>query len=176
MLTRAEKENIVSDLGEKFLRQKMTFFSNFRGIKVANAQKLRRLLMREQAEYVIAKKNLIALALQKSDIALDIKKFDGEIALTFVYNEDVNALKALVKFGKENPTFANLGGLLGSRVLDKSDVLSLSKLPPREVLLAQVLGAMQGVLQGFMNVLQGNMRNFVVVLDKIRGTKSEIRN
>jgi len=88
--------------------------------------------------------------------------------VTFVYGYDVSPAKILFKFSKENETFQILGGMLGKRFLNSGEIIALAKMPSREVLLAQVTKATQAPLQRLVNVLQGNIRNLVVVLNKIK--------
>ncbi len=167
MLNRKQKEEIATDLSDKFKRAKIAFFSDFHGIAVSKAQALRRLLKKDAAEYRVAKKTLLDRALEKAGIGIKTKELQGEISVTFGYGDEVLPAKTLTKFSKANETFKVLAGILGDRVLDAKDVIALAKLPSREVLLAQVVSAMQTPIRGLVNVLQGNIRGLVVVINKI---------
>jgi len=63
------------------------------------------------------------------------------------------------------------GGLVEGKVIDADAVKALANLPPREVLIARLLGSMQSPITGFVNVLQGNIRNLVYALDAVRQQK-----
>ncbi|MGB4338397.1 MAG: hypothetical protein WBK10_07490, partial [Bacillota bacterium] len=65
------------------------------------------------------------------------------------------------------------GGILKGEVIDDAKVAQLATLPSREVLLAQLLGAMQAPIAGLVNVLSGPARKLVVALDAIRAKKEE---
>lgn len=171
-ITKAKKQEIVKELKEKFQKAKITFFSDFHGVSVAKIQSLRRKLKKDDAEYKVAKKTLIDKALAETGILLKTKDLQGELGVALGYGDEVNAAKALVKFGKENDTFKVVAGILGSRILQSQDVVALAKLPPREVLLAQVVGAMSGPIRGLATALQGNIRNLVVLLNKIKENKT----
>jgi len=171
MLNKSQKSEVVRELTDKFRRQKIAIFSDFRGVSVARSQALRRALRKNDAEYKVAKKTLLDRALDSAGVAMKTKDLQGEIGVAFGYGDEASPAKTLVKFGKENDTFKVLGGILGSRMLSEKEVLALSRLPSREVLLAQVVGAMSAPMRGLAAVLAGNMRNLVVLLNKVKDKK-----
>ncbi len=173
MLNKAQKQEIVADLADKFKRQKIAIFTDFHGISVVKLQQLRRLLKKSGAEYKVAKKTLLSRALEAVGLDAKTKELRGEIGVTFGYEDEVSPAKTLLKYSKNNETFKILGGILGMKTLKDSEVITLAKLPTREMLLAQLFRALQSPIRGLANVLYGNLRNLVVVLGKIRNSKSE---
>ena len=171
MLNKTQKAAIIQDLTDKFKRQKIAIFTDLRGVSVAKATVLRRLLKKSDAEYKVAKKTLLDRALDSAGFEVKTKGMEGEIGVAFGYADEVSPASALARFGKENETFKILGGILGSRVLTGKEVLALSRLPSREVLLGQIVGALSEPMRGLAAVLAGNMRNLVVVLNKIKDKK-----
>jgi len=63
------------------------------------------------------------------------------------------------------------GGLVEGKLIDADAVKALANLPPREVLIAKMLGSMQAPITGLVNVLQGSIRNLVYTLDAVRQQK-----
>ncbi len=171
MLTRDQKKNIVDDFADRFKRQKIAFFSDFHGVSVAKMQALRRLLKKSDAEYKVAKKTLFDKALEKAGVKLETKKLQGEIGVTFAYEDELAPAKTLYKFSRQNDTFKILGGILGGRILSGKEILAFAKLPGREILLAQLLGVLQSPMRGLATVLAGNIKNLVVVINKIKEKK-----
>lgn len=171
MLTKQKKTEVIAELTDRFSRQKVAIFSDFHGVSVAKATLLRRSLRKEDAEYKVAKKTLLVRAMQEAGITFDAKSLKGEIGVAFGYGDQALPAKILAKFGKENETFKILGGLLGSRVMTGKDVIALARLPSREVLLAQVVGALSAPLRGLAGALQGNIRNLAFVLGQVRDNK-----
>lgn len=171
MLSKSKKQEVVKEIGEKLKKSKLTLFSDFHGVSVAKLQGLRKTLKRADAEYKVSKKTLIDRALSETGVSLRTKGLQGELGVTFGYGDEVTTAKALVRFARENETFAVLAGILGSRVLAQKEVAALAKLPPREVLLAQVAMAMAGPMRGLAIALQGNLRSLVVLLGKIKDNK-----
>ncbi len=58
-------------------------------------------------------------------------------------------------------------GFIDGGAVDAKSIDALAKLPSKEVLLAQVLGGVNGPIQGFANVLNGTMRGLVIALNAI---------
>lgn len=162
----------MEEFSERFGKQKVAIFSDFRGVSVAKLQLLRRLLKKENAEYKVAKKTLLDRAIEKTGFKVKTKEMEGEIGVAFGYGDEVTPAKNLLKFSRDNETFKILGGILSGRVLSAKEVMTLAKLPDREVLIAQLLGTLQSPIRGLAAVLQGNIRNLVVVLQKIKENKS----
>lgn len=171
MRTKIEKQKIVEELVEKFKHNTIAFFTDFRGISVTDSNMLRRSLKKENAEYTVAKKTLFDRALAKSGIEFISKKLEGEVGVALAYGDQVAPAKALVKFAKGHETFKILAALLAGRVLSAKEVVALAKLPNREVLLAQMLSAMQAPIRGLAVVLQANIRNLATVLNKVKEQK-----
>jgi large subunit ribosomal protein L10 len=79
----------------------------------------------------------------------------------------------LIKFAQDKPQLAIKGGALGGQALSVQDLEALSKLPAREVLLAQLLGVLQGVPTALVTVLAGVIRNLLNVLVALKDKKAE---
>lgn len=167
MLTKVQKQEAVKELNDKLDRKKVVFLTDFRGISVMNSQELRRALKKTDAEYKVAKKTLFDRALSQHGIEYKTTELEGEVGVAFCYGEETAPAKVLVKFGKDHDSFKILGAILGHKILNEKDVIALAKLPTRDILLAQVIAAMQAPIRGLAVVLQANIRNLAVVLQKI---------
>ncbi|MEK9166258.1 MAG: 50S ribosomal protein L10 [Patescibacteria group bacterium] len=172
MLTKSEKREVVEGLIDRFRRQRVSIFADFHGISVAKLSALRRELKKLGAEFKVAKKTLLKRALEASGAGgIEPKELAGEIGVIFGYEDQIAPAKAAAKFAKGNETFKVLKGILAGKVLEAKEVLALAKLPSREQLLTQLAYALHGPIQGLAMVLQGNIRNLVVVLHKINEQK-----
>ena len=173
MLNRAEKEKIVQDLAKKFGDEKIAIFSQIRNVPVAKLNAFRRELKKLGAELKITKKTLMKRALEAVGITLDPRReLEGEVGVIFGYDDEISAAKLAQKFKKGNETFKILLGLLEKRIISSADVLALAKLPSREQLLAKLAGVLVAPMRNLLNVLQGNQRNLVVILNKIKEQKA----
>lgn len=171
MLNKTQKTKLVEELSERFKKQKIAIFSDFRGVSVSKFQALRRSLKKEEGEFKVTRKTLFDRALSLVGFGFSTKKLEGEIGVALGYGDQVAPAKLLAQFSKENETFKILGGILDGKVLTGQEVIALSKLPTKEVLLGQVVGGLVSPLRGLVTVLGANTRNLVVVLNQIKGKK-----
>ena len=100
---------------------------------------------------------------------------EGPTAIAYSAEDTVAPAKILKDFIKETKTEALTvkAGIADGQVIDAAAVEALASLPSREELLAKLVGSMQAPISGLVNVLQGNIRNMVYVLDAVRAKKAE---
>lgn len=166
-----EKKQIVEELHQKFEKSKIVIVTDYKGLNVEAVSSLRRKLRDAQVEYKVVKNTLLVLASKDTDVSVIQDYFKGPSAVALSYDDPVAPAKVLVEFAKSNPKLEIKVGALGGRLLDLDAINALSALPPREVLLAQVLGAMNAVPAGFVQVLSQIIRQMINVLQAIRDQK-----
>ncbi len=91
----------------------------------------------------------------------------GPSAVAFGFDDPVQAAKITAEFAKENEQLEIKAGIVDGKIIDIDGVKYLASLPPKEVLIAQVLGGINAPIQGFANVLQGTIRSLATVLNAI---------
>lgn len=173
MLKRSEKAEVIEGLREHFGRQKVSIFTDFRGINVGKISAFRRELKKIGAEFKVAKKTFLKRALDALGIGLDPEELEGEIGVIFGYGDQVAPAKTAAKFAKENETFKVLRGVLDGKVIEGNAVLALARLPSREQLLGQVASVLQAPIRNLAVALQANIRNLAVVLHQIAVNKEQ---
>ena len=171
-ITKAKKEELIKDVAGRVKNSEVVVFYNFHGVNVENISKLRGKLREINGSYKVTRKTLISKALEDFNVEGNIPVFEGELGL--IFGEDaVSAPKILSEFIKENGEKNDkiLGGILENRYIDGKSVIQLSKIPPREILLSQLVYGFSAPMQQMVGVLQGTVRNFVCVLDQIKNNK-----
>ena len=100
---------------------------------------------------------------------------EGPTAIAYSTEDAVAPAKILKEFIKETKTEALTVkvGIADGQIIDAAAVDALANLPSRDELIAKVVGSMQAPISGLVNVLQGNIRNMVYVLDAVRAKKAE---
>jgi len=167
-LTKAQKQKIIENLKEKIARQRIMIFVDFTGLKVKDLSGLRRQLKKTDGEIKVAKKTLLRIAFKEKNLELDTKKLSGEIALVFGYQDIILPTKTTWQFSLANPNLKILGGFLESKFVETEKIIELAKLPTREELLAKLVGSISAPISNLVNVLQGNIRNFVYIISQIK--------
>ena len=147
-------------------------FSNFQGLKVSEAEELRKNCRKENVEVLAAKKTLLKRACDEAGLTgVDLSVFKGGVA-TFFGVDEVSPAKIVSTFAKTHEVLAVFGGLLEGNYIDVAGVKGLSTLPSKQELLAKLVGTLNGPVSGLVNVLAGNLRNLVGVLNNIQKTKA----
>jgi large subunit ribosomal protein L10 len=169
---RQEKEKKVAEIKDDLSRAKIVVLTDFRGLNVAQMNNLRRTLRQDGVKYQVVKNTLTKIA--AGEVGLDDLKtqLEGPMGIAYGFDDPLASVKALVKFAKENDKFSLKGGVFENKLLDEVNLKQLADLPPREVLLARVVGSMQAPLSAFANVLQANLRNLVYALQAIHDQKN----
>jgi len=172
MLTKSQKIELVKKLTEKIKAAKSAIFVDYKGLKVKDSTDLKKSLRKADAEYIVAKKTLIDIALKNAGIeGVDIKSMEGQIALSLSNADEVAGAKIIDGFAKTNENVKMLGGVLGTQVMDAAQVKALAKIPSKEELLAKLVGTLNAPVSGFVNVLAGNLRGLVNVLKAVSDKK-----
>lgn len=167
--SRKAKAAIMEDLREKAGRAQLGVLTDFTGLKVEVMSQLRRQLKEADGELKVAKNTLLRQSAAGDSLMAPLSdQLAGPNAVAFAYSDPVALAKLLIKFAQEKPLFKIKAGVMGGQVLSVKDIETLSKLPPREVLLAQILGAMQAVPTGLVTVLAGVIRGLLNVLVAIK--------
>ena len=168
MLTRNQKHELVKELIEKIKAAKSVVFVDFKGLKVKDATILKRSLRAAGVEYVVVRKTLIDIALKNAGIeGANIAKVEGQVAVSLSNLDEVAAAKIIDTFAKTNENVKMLGGVLGTQLMNAAEVKALAKVPSKEQLLGQLVGTLNAPISGFVNVLAGNLRGLVQVLNAI---------
>ncbi|OHA48761.1 MAG: 50S ribosomal protein L10 [Candidatus Terrybacteria bacterium RIFCSPHIGHO2_01_FULL_48_17] len=165
MLTRAQKEGLVSNLADSFSKNPNIFLVNYTGVDTLGMNALRKVL-KPLAQFRVVKKTLFARALRASQLSKDPVQSNAQIAIAFGFSDPVAAAKALSEFAKAHETFNILGGIVDREPLEAADIVRLALLPPREVLLGQLVGVLAGPIRNFVSVISGPQRGLVTILSK----------
>jgi large subunit ribosomal protein L10 len=170
-LKKDKKKLITANLNQRFSKSKVVIVTDYKGLDVMAINALRRKLREADVEYQVAKNTLLIRASEGTGVDGIKDYFVGPSAIAISYEDPVSPAKVLTEFAKENQKLEIKAGVMGDKVLDIAAIKSLASLPSREVLLGQVLSAMNGVPTAFVRVLSGVTRNFLNVLNAIKDQK-----
>jgi large subunit ribosomal protein L10 len=165
------KQPVVQEIKGKLEASKGAVLTDYRGLNVAEVTELRTKLREVGVEYKVVKNTLARIAANEIGIEGLDGYLEGPTAIAYGIEDAVAPAKVLSEFAKAHKNLEIKAGILEGKVIDLNGVKALADLPSREVLLAKLLGSMQSPLYGMANVLQGNLRNLVYVLDAVRKTK-----
>ena len=163
-ISRAQKEQMVADYVEKMTNSQALILTDYRGLSVANLGDLRRRLREVDGVFQVVKNTLFQRALEEAGLPIPSEHMEGPVAVGYCLGDAPPVAKALMDYAKEKELLHIRGAILGTNLLDLDGVKGLADLPPREVLLAQLVGAVQGPMASLVSTMQAPMRELVQVL------------
>lgn len=163
-ITKEQKVEMVADYKDKMSRSRAIILTDYRGLSVAQISELRRNLREVDSVFQVVKNTLFELALEQSGLPVPTDQLEGPLAVSYCLADTPPVAKALREFAGNTDILVIKGAILGTSVLDASAVAGLADLPPREVLRAQLLGAIQGPMSSLVSTLNAPLRELVQVL------------
>lgn len=148
------KKAVVSDLSDRLKNSVAGVLVNYEGINVADDTTLRKDLRESGVNYSVVKNTLLSRAFEKAGLDGMNEVLKGTTAIATSDDDHVAAARILFKYADKNKKFTIKTGYLDGEVISMEKLTSLSKLPTREVLLANVLGAFQAPIASFARALQ----------------------
>lgn len=167
-ISRSKKQDIVSTVSSELENSKVVVYAKYQGLGVKDMQELRRTARETGTTVLVAKNRLVRLALSKNDALknADTSSLKGQLLYAFNPDDEVAPAQVLHTFAKTHPAIKLHGAIddQGS-VMDEAQVTQLANLPSKDQLRGQLVGTIAAPLSGFINVLSGNMRGLVTVLN-----------
>jgi large subunit ribosomal protein L10 len=142
-MKRQQKEESVATLHDELGRATVAVVADYRGLSAGEFDALRRVVRGANARCRVAKNRLAKRAIAGTRYEHLEPLLRGPTAIVIGFDDPVPVAKAAVGFAKERQAFEILGGGLAATPLPEAEVRALAELPPREVLLAQLLGVLQ---------------------------------
>jgi len=163
----------VAELHEKFARAVSAVLADFRGLTVQEITDLRQQLRDASLELAVVKNTLARLAVRETPFERLSPYLRGPTSITLSYRDTVAPAKILSAYVKKQPKLTVRAGLFEGEIVPAEKIAEIADLPPRDVLLAQALAAMQGPLAGLVWTLQGVLSTFIGTLQAIHDKKAQ---
>lgn len=174
-MNRSQKESVINELKDSFLNSEASFLVNYSGLTVAQMQDLRRKLTERGGKLKVFKARLMKIACSdKTDLAKTSladeslrefsENFKEQVGLVFAQTDVPGVAKKIIEFSKNNKALGIVAGYFEKRMISKADIAILATIPPRDVLLAQVIRGIQGPVAGLVCVLNAVILKLLYVL------------
>ena len=168
------KQAVVDDLAEKLGGAEAFFLTDFTGLSVKGMTELRARLRDAGIEYVVVKNTLALRALDGLDLPDIAEFFTGPTGLVIGRAGALEAAKILDEFAKTHEDRPKVkAGLVERKAVTAAEVSRLAKLPPRDQLLSELLGAIQAPLAQFAFIIQAPIYEFAGLLDALRAEREQ---
>jgi large subunit ribosomal protein L10 len=163
---RAQKEQLVDDLGQIFESSGVVVVAHYEGMTVAEMQDLRAQMREAGGSVRVAKNKLAKIALEGKPCASIAEYLDGMTVLAF--SEDpVAAAKVVDTYAKTNGKLVVLGGAMGDTALDVAGVKAVAGMPSREELIASIVGCIAAPASNIAGSIGAPASNIASILSTI---------
>lgn len=169
----AEKEQIVQELRQTIQQSKAAILTDYRGLSVADLTALRKKLRESDTEFHIVKNTLFKRAAEGLLPSEDLDPhLAGPTAIGFAKKDGVEAAKALLDYIKDHKTMAVKAGVIDGRVYNPDQVTAISKLPSKEQMLSEIVGALDAPAANLVGVLDAIVADLVFTIQAIADQKA----
>ena len=159
------KQALVDEIKEKIQGAQSIVLVNYRGLTVEEVTELRSKYREANVDYKVYKNTMMRRAFEELGVEGLEDFLKGPSAIAFGMEDPASAAKISSEFAEDHEALEIKAGYVDGKVL------SLAKLPSKEVLVAQVLGGLNAPIQGFANVLNGTLSGFARVIAQIADKK-----
>jgi large subunit ribosomal protein L10 len=157
---------MLGETKDRMERASIAIGIDYRGLSVAQITELRRALRPAGGEVKVVKNTLASMAAKEAGREEMAEIVQGPTALTFGFDDPIAPVKALTEHLRARRLNIEIhGGWLEGKVLSRAEVESLATMPPKEQLIADVVGKLQSPLYNFAGLIQSTMRNFAGLVD-----------
>lgn len=166
-----EKVQKVESLVEGFRDASLVILADYRGLKVSQLTKLRKVLYTQNSKALVVKNSLSKLAFQELGFEEASEYFSGPSFFVFTEGEIVDPVKAVVSFSDENEQLKIKGGYLGRVAISDVQIRAIASLPSKKQLLTNVVCAMNTPIVRLVRGVASPLVGLVNVLKAIKDKK-----
>lgn len=172
--SKQKKIDTVFSLAERLKKSHSLVLTDYQGLTHRQLEELRKLLAKVQGDFMVVKNTLLMKALKTSDFRFPTSDFpiNGPTALLVAHRDELSPLQKLAQFIKESGLPKIKLGFFFNQVLKAEEVNKLSLLPPRNILLLQLVSSLKSPLCTFYLALSWNLQRFISTLEAIKAKKS----
>lgn len=167
-ISKDKKHEVVKELSDLLESSKLTVAAQYQGLTVADMQELRKSARESGTVIKVTKNRLLRLAAGKNETLKSAvtTELQGQLVYAFNAEDEVTPAQTLATFAKKHPQLQFVGAITADgNFLSAEDVKALAALPSKDQLRAQLVGTIGAPLTGFANVLAGNIRGVLNVLN-----------
>ncbi len=172
-MNRNEKVSMVEQLTERLAAAQIAIVTDYRGLTVSSFEELRRELKKSNADIQVAKNTLMRRAIEGTAFESMKDAFKGTTAVTVSSDDPVAPAKIITKFAEDHPELIIKMGCLDGQALSIDDLVALSKLPSKEVMLGKLAAVLNALPTKFVRTLNAIPSNLVYALTAVQNQKEQ---
>ena len=142
-MKKEQKTALVDELRDRFGRASLALVSEYKGMTAGESADVRRKLRAARGEMKVAKNTLVRRAIAGTGYESLGEKLGGPVGLILSFEDPIAIAKTVAGFKDLGDKFKIRGGVLGGKPLTPEEIEALATLPPKEVIMSQLLGLLQ---------------------------------
>lgn len=166
-MPKPEKITTVAELKEVFQSASSFFVTDYQGLNVANLSVLRKNLRESGVKYVVAKNTLFKIAAHEAGVPSIDEHLKGPTAIAFALKDAAVAAKILNDSFKEKQLPRIKVFVVDSELHGATDIGRLADLPSREVLLSQLVSAVESPLTSLVSSVEAVFTELIRTVDAL---------
>ena len=160
-----KKSKEIDLLQDRFENAQMVILADYRGLTVSQMQDFRGKLRPSEGEFRVSKNTLVRIAAERAGIEGLEGFLEGPTAVVFAMGDVAGSAKAVSDFVRTSRVLQVKAGVMNNQVMTAADVEVISSLPPREELLAKLVGMLASPMSRTVGVLSGPSRSVAYVVN-----------
>lgn len=168
-----KKVEEVKVIAEKLQAAQSLVMADFTGLSVLQMTDFRAKCRAQKVECRVVKNRLAKIAADAADLAVVKDQLTGPTAFIFGPESQVDPAKIVMDFAKEHEALKVKGGIVDGQFLVPEQVVALSKIPGRDVLISQMMGSINAPLRGLAVTIGGVATALARVIDAVAKQKAE---
>lgn len=173
MLSRAAKSDIIKEYSEVFKAKPSVVLVEYKGMSVKELEGLRTNLKGAEAKFTVVKNTLLKIAAKDTDVEQLSDMLSGPTAIAVCESDPTAAAKVFVDSAKDLPSLVIKGGIVEGNVVSVDEITALSKLPSRQEMMAQLLGALTSPMSNLLGSLTQMQTKLLYALEAVKDTKEQ---
>jgi large subunit ribosomal protein L10 len=165
--SKSQKEQDLQELTDKLKNAKSIVLSEYRGTTVKDIDNFRKQMRTENVFSKVYKVTLLKKALEANGIDASSIDYKTPVILSISEDDETTPARIAKNVSKDIKTIAVLAGMIDQKLIGKTQVLALADLPSKDQLRGMLVGTINAPVSGFVNVLAGNIRGLMNVLNAV---------
>jgi len=173
MLSKAAKHEIVKEYSEVFKANPSVVLVEYKGLSVKDLEGLRTNLKGADTRLTVVKNTLLKIAAKDTEIEQLSDQLTGPTAIAICQSDATAAAKVFVDSAKDLPSLVIKGGIIEGNVVSLDEITAISKLPSRQEMMAQLLGALTSPMSNLLGALSQMQTKLLYALEAVKDTKEQ---
>lgn len=163
---RKEKQLLLDEIKEQIEKSQSLIVTQYNRIAPNLSWNFRNELKKNGGKYEIVKKRVFAKAAKEAGLEIPEDSLSGHIGLVLAEDDGVAATKAVCSFAKDNQDVLDvLCGFFENKFYTKDQVETLSKLPSKNEMRAQLLGLFEAPMAQTLSTMDSLLTSVIHCLE-----------